>query len=178
VRDQPYGVLGQFEAPEDLVRATAAVREEGYEKFEAYTPFPIEEMPQALGFKPTPVAWIMFAGGVTGAISGYLLQFYVAVIAYPINVGGRPLNSWQSFVPVVFEMTVLFAALSGLVGMLWLNGLPLPHHPLFGVPAFERATRDGFFLCLESSDPRFDEDSARRLLQRLGAHDVVVVADD
>ena len=170
-----YGLMAEFDTPEKLLQATRACREEGYRRFDAYSPYPVEGLEEALDFHRTWVPPLVLAGGIIGAISGYALQYYVSVIAYPVNVGGRPLNSWPMFVPVVFEMTILVAALFAVLGMLALNGLPMPYHPVFNVPRFAMATRDRFFLVVQAADPRFDLDKTRRLLQGLGAREVTVV---
>lgn len=167
-----YGLLAEFDTPDDLVVATRRAHEAGYRKVEAYSPFPIEGLADALDFGRTRVPLIVLIGGVLGGITGYLLQYYVAVVSYPINVGGRPLNSWPAFVPVTFEMTILGAALFAVVGMLALNGLPMPYHPVFNVPAFGRATRDRFFLCIEAGDPGFHPEGTRRFLESLGPREV------
>ena len=163
-RPKLYGLLAEFEGPTDLVRAVRAARAAGYRRLDAYTPFPVEELADALEFRRTRMPLVMFIGGVVGCVGGYLLQYWVSAIDYPINVGGRPLNSWPAFIPVMFELTVLCSALAGVLGLLGLCGLPRPHHPLFGVPRFALATRDRFFLCIESRDPRFDDTATRNFL--------------
>jgi hypothetical protein len=170
--DARFGLLAEFGTPEALVAAAERIREAGYREVDAFSPYPIEGLADALAFRHTRVPLIVLAGGIVGALTGYLLQYWVSAIAYPLNVGGRPLNSVPAFVPVTFELTVLFAALAGFIGMLALDGLPRPYHPLFGVPRFDRATRDGFFLLIEASDPRFHVEDTRRLLLRLGAREV------
>ncbi|MGE5261967.1 MAG: DUF3341 domain-containing protein [Acidobacteriota bacterium] len=167
-----YGLMAEFTSPEKLVDATRRVCDEGYRKVDAYTPFPIEGLEDALKFHRTWVPPLVLLGGITGAVLGYALQYYVSVIAYPLNVGGRPLNSWPMFVPVVFETTILFAALFGVLGMLALNGLPMLYHPVFNVPRFAMATRDRFFLVIQATDRKFDVETTRRFLQELGALEV------
>ncbi len=167
-----YGLAAEFSGSEKLLEATRRTVQEGYRKVDAYTPYPVEGLDEALKFHRTWVPPIVLIGGVLGAITGYALQYYVAVIAYPINVGGRPLNSWPMFVPVIFELTILFAAIFAVLGMLGLNGLPMPYHPLFNVPRFAMATRDRFFLVVQSTDPKFDLEGTRRFLQSLGAQEV------
>lgn len=159
-----FGILAEFDGPDALVEAGRRVHEAGFLRFEAYSPFPVHGLAKAIGFQRTWLSPIVLAGGVIGCLSGYALQYWVCVVAYPLNVGGRPFNSWPSFIPVTFEMTILLAALAAVLGMLALNGLPRPHHPLFGVPRFARVTRDGFFLCILASDPRFDELATRDFL--------------
>lgn len=167
-----YGLIAEFSGPETLVDATRRTVQEGYRQVDAYTPYPVEGLEDALKFHRTGVPPLVLIGGVLGAIAGYALQYYAAVIAYPVNVGGRPLNSWPMFVPVVFETTILFAAIFALLGMLGLNGLPMPYHPVFNVPRFAMATRDRFFLVVRATDPKFDLQGTRHFLQSLGAQEV------
>jgi hypothetical protein len=167
-----YGLTAEFESPTALVQAVRQAREAGYTCMDAYTPFPVEELPEALGFRKTKMPMLILIGGITGALSGFALQYYCAVISYPINIGGRPLNSWPSWIPVTFELTVLFASLTAVFGLLALCGLPMPYHPLFHVPRFSRATRDSFFLCIESRDPRFDRAATMDFLKGLSPREV------
>ena len=167
-----YGILAEFDTAEQLLYATRQVYAAGYRSIDAYAPFPIEGLSDALGFHPKSVPLIGLIGGMVGAASGYGLQFFIHDISLPVNVGGRPLNSWPSFVPVTFELGVLFAALALLFGLLILNGHPEPYHPLFNVQAFGRASRDRFFLCIEARDPWFDAQSTRQLLESLHAREV------
>jgi hypothetical protein len=167
-----YGLLAEFRDPEALVRAARRTRDAGYQRFDAYSPMPIEGLAEAIGFTRTRMSLVVLIGGIIGGVSGYLLQYWVAVIAYPLNVGGRPLHSWPSFIPITFETTVLVAALFGVLGMLALNGLPRPHHPLFAVERFARATRDGFFWCIEAADGKFGIDNTRHFLHEVGAMEV------
>lgn len=162
-----YGMLAEFDNPENLVAAARRAREAGYRKMDAYTPFPIEELNEALELGRTWVPTIVLIGGILGAAVGYFLQYYISVIDYPINVGGRPLHSWPAFIPVTFETTVLTAGLFAVLGMLALNGLPMPYHPVFNVPTFSLASHDRFFLCIEAGDPRFDREQTRRFIEEL-----------
>jgi hypothetical protein len=164
--------MAEFSTPGDVVSAARRVHEAGYRKVDAYSPYPIEELSEALGFHHSPLPKIVLAGGIVGAVAGYGLQYWVSVIDYPLNIGGRPLHSWPSFIPVTFETTILFAALGAVLGMLALNGLPEPYHPVFNVPTFALASRDRFFLCVEATDPRYDHDETWRLLVGLGARAV------
>ena len=170
-----YGLLAEFDTPEALATAAASARDAGYRQMEAYSPFPVHGLTEALGFRPSRLAALVLAGGVAGALGGFALQYWVSVIAYPHNVGGRPLNSWPAFIPVTFEMTILIASLTAVLGMLALNGLPRPHHPLFGMDRFAHASRDRFFLCIEAADPRFDLIQTRAFLQ--GLHPVGEVVE-
>jgi hypothetical protein len=164
-----YGLVADFGTPDELVAAARAAREEGYRIMEAYSPFPIHGLSEALGFRVRKLPWIVLGGGIAGALGGFFMQYYASVIDYPLNIGGRPLNSWPAFIPVVFEMTILLAAFSAVLGMLALNGLPRPHHPLFNSEAFEGASCDRFVLCIESRDPKFDTEETRGFLERLGS---------
>jgi hypothetical protein len=172
-----YGLLAEFDNPTALVHAVRRAREEGYRRLDAYTPYPVEELTEALEFRRTRMPLVIFIGGVVGCVSGYLLQMYCAAWDYPINVGGRPLNSWPAFIPVMFELTVLIASLAAVFGLLGLCGLPRPHHPLFNVPRFALATRDRFFLCIEKRDPRFDLETTRAFLRELNPAEVSEVPD-
>ena len=171
-----YGMLAEFESPDQLRAAARAARDAGYRRMDAYSPFPIHGLTEALGSRPSRLAGLVLAGGVLGMLSGFGLQYWASVIAYPLNVGGRPLNSWPSFIPVTFEVTVLLAALTAVLGMLALNGLPYPHHPLFGAERFARATSDRFFLCIEAADPRFDRAGTEAFLTGLHPLGVTEVA--
>jgi hypothetical protein len=170
-----YGLLAEFAGPEPLVEAARRAREAGYRRLDAYTPFPMEELSEALHFHDRRLPLVVLCGGIFGCLGGIALQYWVSAVAYPINVGGRPLLSWPSFIPVIFETTVLCAAISAVLGMLALNGLPRPHHPLFGEPRFQMASRDRFFLCIEATDPRFDVAATRRFLEGLRPEAVVEV---
>ena len=171
-----YGLLAEYEDPEQLVTAGRQARELGYRRMEAYTPFPIEGMAEIVGVHGKRLPRIVLAGGILGATGGLLMQWYSATIAYPWNVGGRPYASWPAFIPIAFELTILLAALSAVFGMLWLNGLPQPYHPVFNVPGFATASRDRFFLCIEAADPKFDYAETRRFLEGTGARVISDVA--
>jgi hypothetical protein len=172
-----YGLMAEFEDPTTLVAAAQRAYHEGYRRMDAYSPFPIEELQDALGSHHTRLPLIVLIGGLFGGIGGYALQYWVAAIAYPINVGGRPFRSWPAFIPVTFECTILVAALSAVLGMLALNGLPMPYHPVFNVPRFALASRNRFFLCIESRDTKFDLEETRRFLETLGPREVTTVAE-
>ncbi len=161
-----YGLLAEFNDPNELVGAVRGARAAGYRRIDAYTPFPIEELAEAMDMHHNRLSLIVLIGGIVGACAGLGLQYWTSVIDYPINVGGRPFFSLPSFIPITFECTVLLAALSAVLGMLALNGLPMPYHPVFNVPRFALATRDRFFLCIEATDPQFDRDATRRFLER------------
>jgi len=178
-RSHIYGVLAEFPTPHELIHAVEKTREAGYRRIEAYTPFPVEGLAEALALKRNNVPLITLIGGLTGGLGGFFFQYWVSVIAYPVNIGGRPLNSWPAFIPVTFELTVLGAALSAVFGMLALNGLPRPHHPLFNVKRFvKHATSDRFYLCIEARDPKFSLADSARFLHGLKATHVSEVEDD
>jgi hypothetical protein len=172
-----YGLMAEFEDPTSLVTATERAHREGYRRMDAYSPFPIEELHHALGSKHTRLPLIVLIGGLIGCIGGYTLEYWSSVIAYPLNIGGKPLHSWPAFIPVTFECTILAAALSCVLGMLALNSLPMPYHPVFSVPRFALASRNRFFLCIESTDPKFDIDATRHFLETLNPREVSAVAD-
>ena len=169
--------MAEFADPNELVAAARRAHQEGYRRMDAYSPLPIEELHEAIGFPQTKLPLIVLIGGVVGCVSGYLLQFWVSTMAYPLNVGGKPLHSWPAFIPVTFECTILGAALSAVLGMLALNGLPMPYHPVFNVPRFALASRNRFFLCIEATDPKFDVEDTRRFLETLNPLEVTTVAD-
>src|SRR5215212_9286721 len=172
-----YGLLAEFASGEDLTKAAQVVHDSGYTRIDAYSPFPIEGLAEALGFKQTRLPLIALAGGIVGGLTGYLLQWWTMVRSYPINVGGRPLHSWPAFIPVTFELTILGASLAAVLGMLALNGLPQPYHPLFNVARFALASRNRFFLCIEARDAKFDLGQTRAFLETLGPREVTAVAD-
>jgi hypothetical protein len=167
-----YGVVAEFNDPTALVAAAERTRAAGYTRFEAYAPFPIEELAEAVGHPRTRLPLIAFLGGLLGGLTGYLMQFYTAVVTYPLNIGGRPLHSWPMFIPVTFECTILGAALAAVFGMLARNGLPMPYHPLFNLPRFARASRDLFFLCIQARDPKFEVAGVTEFLRSLNPADV------
>jgi hypothetical protein len=168
-----YGLIAEFRDPSSIVAAARGASEAGYRAMDAYTPFPIEELAEAMGWRSRGrLPKIVLAGGLLGAAVGFLMQYWTSAVDYPLNVGGRPLNSWPSFIPITFEMGILGAALAAVLGMLALNGLPRPYHPVFNAPNFALASTDRFFLCIESSDPLFDESGTRRFLEGLGPSEV------
>ena len=170
-----YGLLAEFDAPEDLVTAAERAYADGYRRLDAYTPFPVHGLAEAVGFHTNRLPLLVLIGGILGAGAGFFSQYWAAVIDYPLNVGGRPFNSWPAFVPITFEVTILVAALTAVLGMLALNGLPQPYHPVFNAPRFALATRDRFFLCIEATDPRFDPEATRMFMEGLGAKEVTDV---
>lgn len=171
-----YGVMAEFDNPTALVNATRVVRDRGYRKLDAYTPFPIDELNDVLHLHRNKLPLIVLAGGLVGGLTGYLLQYFITVIYFPINVGGRPLHSWPSYIIITFELTILFGAISTVLGLLALCGLPMPYHPVFNVPRFSAASRDRFFLCIEATDPLFDRQRTSGLLEALEAREVSEVA--
>jgi Alternative complex III, ActD subunit len=170
-----YGLMAEFATPEQLLEATRQTREAGYRRIDAFAPFPIEGLAEAVGFHRSRFPMIVMLGGIIGGVSGFALQYYAAAVSYPINVGGRPLNSWPAFIPITFEMTILFAALAAVFGMLALNGLPTPYHPVFNVPRFALASRDRFFLCIMARDPMFDLELTRKFMLTLNPREVTDV---
>ena len=167
-----YGVMAEFESPTSLVNAARSAREKGYRKLDAYSPFPIEELSDALDLPKTRLPLIVLIGGLLGGIGGYFLQYYVTVIYFPINVAGRPLHSWPAYIVITFEMTILLAAFACVLGLLALCGLPMPYHPVFNSPRFAMASRNRFFLCIESADPLFDHVRTSEFLETLGPREV------
>jgi hypothetical protein len=174
-----YGVMAEFETATQLIRATEKTREAGYKHIDAYAPFPVEGLSEALGLKRSWVPYITLLGGLGGGLTGFFFQLWVSASAYPMNIAGRPLNSWPAFIPVTFELTILGASTFAVFGMIALNGLPRPHHPVFNVSRFvAHASTDRFFLCIEATDPKFHLADSARFLQGLHAQHVTEVKDD
>jgi hypothetical protein len=164
-----YGLIAEFDSPEALLEAAHRVFAAGFRKIDAYSPFPVDGLAEAIGFHYTKVPLIVLIGGIIGCLGGFYLQYWVAAIDYPINIGGRPFNSWPSFIPVTFELTILIASLFAFFGVLALNRLPMPYHPVFNVERFELASRNRFFLCIEAVDSKFELERTRRFLDEIGS---------
>ena len=167
-----YGLLAEFADREALLEAARRTSGAGYHAIDAYTPLPVEGLSEAIGFRHTRLPWVVFAGAALGAIVGFGMQIYASAVYYPVNIGGRPLNSWPAFIPITFELTILGASLFAVFGLLALNGLPTPYHPLFNVDRFELASREALFLCIKSKDPKFDLRETRSFLESLAPKDV------
>ena len=167
-----YGMMAEFDSARDLVAAARKTHEAGYQKIDAYSPIPVEALAEAIGFHKNGVPLVTLIGGLIGGLSGYLMQYWMAVDSYPVNVGGRPYHSWPSFIIVTFEMTILFGGISAVFGMLALNGLPMPYHPVFNVPRFVLASKDRFFLIVFSTDPKYDAKGTRQFLESLHARSI------
>jgi Alternative complex III, ActD subunit len=176
-RSPIYGLLAEFDTPTRLVEAANRTREAGYKKIDAYSPFPVEGLAEAIGFHHDLVPLITLIGGIVGGTTGYLMQWWIAAVSYPTNVGGRPYNSWPAFIVITFELTILFAAISSVLGMLALNGLPMPYHPVFNVPRFAFATKDRFFLIIFASDAKYDAAGTRQFMEGLGPRSLSEVPD-
>jgi hypothetical protein len=172
-----YGLLAEFETPSELLKATRRTYDAGYRKIDAYSPFPVEELWEAVGPHPNKVPLVVLCGGLLGMATGFGLQAWASMLYYPLNVGGRPNLSWPSFVPITFELGILFASFAATFGMILMNGMPRPHHPLFNVDRFALASRDRFFLCIESDDPKFDSEGTRKFLATLEPREVTEVAN-
>jgi hypothetical protein len=170
-----YGLMAEFDAPEQVLAAARAASKKGYRRMDAYTPFPMEELTEALSVKRSKLSLFVLGCGIAGGLLGFGMQYFTSVIDYPLNIGGKPLNSWPQFIPITFEMTILFAAIGSVVGMIFLNGLPSPVHPVFNVDRFELATRDKFFLCIEATDPLFNREETEKFLLSLRPGHVSVV---
>jgi len=164
-----YGLIAEFDSPEALLEAAHRVFAAGFRKIDAYSPFTVDGLAEAIGFHYTRVPLIVLIGGIIGCLGGFYLQYWVAAIDYPINIGGRPFNSWPSFIPVTFELTILIASLFAFFGVLALNRLPMPYHPVFNVERFELASRNRFFLCIEAVDSKFELERTRRFLDEIGS---------
>lgn len=170
-----YGLMAEFEHPDELLEAARHARQAGYKLLDAFTPFPIEGLADAVGFEKTGLPIIVFIGGLIGCCGGFFLQWWPNVVGYPLNIGGKPYNSWPAFIPITFEMTILCAALACVLGMLALNGLPSPYHPVFNAPRFTLASRNRFFLVIKSRDPKFNRETTGEFLASQRPHEVVEV---
>jgi len=171
-----YGLLAEFITPQALLDAVRQAKAHGYRKMDAFTPYPVEPICEEIeDHRKSKVPLLVLIGGLTGAAFGFGLQYWISAVDYPLNIGGRPLNSWPAFIPATFELTILFAAFAAVVGMFALNKLPQPYHPVFNVPSFERATQDRCFLLIEAEDARFDLVETRAFLEGLGPEEVVDV---
>jgi hypothetical protein len=175
-RDETFGFLAQFKDPESLVRACARVRDEGFSRWDAHTPFPVHGLHMAMGIRRSWVSAFVLVMGLSGAAAGMLLQWWVSTTAYPLVVSGKPLFSWPAFVPIMFECGVLGGATGAVLGFLLLARLPRHHHPLFNAERMAQVTDDGFFISIEAADPRFDADKTRSFLREIGATWVEPVA--
>jgi hypothetical protein len=176
MKESLAGLMAEFENQEDLLRAATTAHTAGYRRMDAYSPFPVEGLARALGHTRSAIPLIVLVAGITGGVGGYFMEWFAMKVDYPLNIGGRPLHSWPAFIPIAFELTVLCAALSAILSMLALNRLPQPHHPVFNVPEFARASSDRFFLCIESSDPMFDLMATRKFLEKLQPSMIAEVA--
>src|SRR6202162_2967668 len=176
-RDPVYGIMAEFASAQALVDAAKRTHEAGYQRIDAYSPFPIEGLAEEMGFHQNSVPLVVLIGGIVGGLTGYLMQYWMSAVDYPLNIGGKPAHSWPAFIVITFEMTILFAGVSAVLGMLALNGLPMPYHPVFNVPRFALASKNRFFLCIEAKDRKFDLESTRRFLETLEPREVSTVAE-
>jgi len=170
-----YGLMAEFDNADALLKAAQRTYDEGYRRMDAYSPFPIHGLAEAVGYRHRILPWLVLAGGILGGVAGFWLQYWVSVIELPVNIGGKPLNSWPSFIPVTFECTILGAALTAVLGMLALNGLPRPYHPVFNAERFRLASSSRFFLCIEAADRKFELSAVTAYLKSLSPYGVIEV---
>lgn len=170
-----YGLIAEFEKPDEICEAAKATFAAGFRRIDAYSPYPVHGLSEAIGFERSRMSMVVLIGGLIGMAGGYLLQWWASAVAYPLNIGGRPLNSLPAFIPITFECTILAAALSAVIGMFFLNDLPMPYHPVFNVERFAFASKDRFFLLIEARDPKFNQAETRRFLEGLGPKGVYEV---
>ncbi len=173
-----YGLMAEFDSAQAILHATRSAWQAGYRDLDAYAPYPVEGLARALGMQQSRIPSIVLIGGLAGGAVGFFMQYWAMAFDYPLNVGGRPCNSWPVFVPIAFELLVLVASFAAFLGMLFLNGLPKLHHPVFNVPGFERASQDRFFLCIEATDPQFDRDTTAAFLSGLNPLGAIIEAPD
>ena len=171
-RDPVYGIMAEFASAQALVDAAKRTHEAGYQRIDAYSPFPIEGLAEEMGFRQNAVPLVVLIGGIVGGLTGYLMQYWISAVDYPLNIGGKPAHSWPAFIVITFEMTILFAGVSAVLGMLALNGLPMPYHPVFNVPRFALASKDRFFLIVFSSDPKYDPAGTRNFMEGLAPRSI------
>lgn len=175
IKEGLYGVVAEFNDPQSLLDAANSVREAGYTSTDAFSPFPIHGLAEAVGFHKSRLSMIVLTMGILGGLGGFFMQWYANVVSYPLNIGGKPYNSWPAWIPITFECVILLAALGAVFGMLALNGLPMPYHPMFNLRRFDSASRDKFFLVIQARDPKFRLEETRRLLESLGPREVTDV---
>lgn len=171
-REPIYGMMAEFDSAQGLVDAARKTHQAGYRKIDAYSPFPIEGLAEEIGVEHHDVQLVVLIGGIIGGCTGYLMQYWMSAVDYPLNIGGKPYNSWPSFIVITFEMTILFAGISAVLGMLALNGLPAPYHPVFNVSRFSSASKDRFFLIVFSTDQKYDSAQTRNFLEALGSRSI------
>jgi hypothetical protein len=169
-----YGLMAEFTTPQQILKAAHRAYAEGYRHMDAYTPYPVEGLAEELAMTHSRVPLLVFLGGLAGAVGGFFMQYWAMAVDYPLNVGGKPYNSWPAYLPITFELMVLCGAIAALLGMFFLNGLPQPYHPVFNVARFDRASQDRFFLCIEATDPRFSLEATRQFLKRLSPEQTVL----
>ncbi|MGA3292343.1 MAG: DUF3341 domain-containing protein [Candidatus Acidiferrales bacterium] len=176
-RQRIYGLMAEFETPEQVLEAAHRTHGEGYRRIDAFTPIPVEGLAEAVGFDWTALPILVFLGGLAGGCSGFAMCWYANVLSFPLNIGGKPFNSWPMWIPITFELTILGAALTAVLGMLALNGLPTPYHPTFNVERFALASTDRFFLCIKSRDRKFDLARTKAFLESLRPHGVYEIEE-
>lgn len=177
-KDRIYGILAEFRNPKELTEASKSVVESGYRHFDTFSPFPIHGIDKAMSLKKSKLGWIVFGHGLLGLVGAFALIYFTMVVDYPLNISGKSLVNIPAWIPVIFELTVLLSAFGAVFGMFYLNGLPKLNHPLFSSENFKRATDDGFFVCIESEDPQFEEEKVTKFLKDVGATNIETIYDE